>query len=248
MSNLPFLSKLLERCMLHHFTKHCEEFGLSPDFQSAYHEGYSCETSLLGRCDGILNAMEHQEVTAVTIMDLSAAFDTVDHDILLSILSNSFGIHDSALSWFKSYLRPRSFKVCKDNKFSKPRDLSFSVPRGSSSGAFIYLCYASPITTAVPTSMTINGFTDDHSIRNKFKGCSHSEEQKAILEHESTVRSINLWMNSMRLKMNDDKTEFILFGSRQQLHKCESDKLKVNESEVPLSTSVKYLGAYLDAE
>ena len=98
-SNLPFLSKLLERCMLHHFTKHCEEFGLLPDFQSAYREGYSCETSLLGLCDGILSAMENQEVTAVTIMDLSAAFNTVDHDILLSILSNSFGIHDlNALS------------------------------------------------------------------------------------------------------------------------------------------------------
>ena len=96
--------------------------------------------------------------------------------------------------------------------------------------------------------MTINGFADDHSIRNKFKGCSHSEEQKAISEHESTVKSIKLWMNSMRLKMNDEKTEFILFGSRPQLHKCESDKLKVNESKVPLSTSVNYLGAYLDAE
>ena len=96
--------------------------------------------------------------------------------------------------------------------------------------------------------MKINGFADDHSIRNKFKGCNCHEEWNAVLEHESSVKSIKLWMNSMRLKMNDDKTEFILFGSRQQLKKCESDRLRVNDIEVTLSTSIRYLGAYLDAE
>ena len=106
-SNLPFLSKVIERCMLLQISHHCNEYHLQPDYQSAYRENYSCEMAILGISNDILWAMENQSITSLTAIDLSAAFDTVDHAILLVILSNKFGITGTALKWFNSYLHPR---------------------------------------------------------------------------------------------------------------------------------------------
>ena len=98
-SNLSFISKLVERCMLSQFNTQCKEYDLMPDYQSAYHKNYSCETSLLKMTNDILWGMEHQSITAVAILDLSAAFDTVDHELLLDIPSQQFGITDSTIKW-----------------------------------------------------------------------------------------------------------------------------------------------------
>ena len=106
MSNLPFLSKLVEQATLAQFDQHCKEHQLLPDFQLAYRKGYSTETSLLKMTNDILWGMERKEVTAVIVLDMSAAFDTVDHDLLLDILHNKYGITDTTLQWYQSYLRP----------------------------------------------------------------------------------------------------------------------------------------------
>ena len=127
-SNLSFLSKIVERCMLLHLSDHCNMFNLQPDYKSAYREDYSCETAVLGISNDILLAMEKQSIISLVAIDLSAAFDTVNHDTLLHILNAKYGIEDTALKWFDQYLRPRSFKVTIDRKYSKPRDLTVSVP------------------------------------------------------------------------------------------------------------------------
>ena len=245
-SNLKFLSKLLERGMLFHFTKHCDDFGLLPAFQSAYRPAHSCETALLSLCDDALSAMENQEILAVTIMDLSAAFDTVDHHVLLNILEQRFGIHGTALQWFENFLRPRSFKVCVENSYSLPKDLQFSVPQGSSSGAFIFLCYASPIETVIPENLVLNGFADDHSVRCKFKAGNLNEELSVIKLIELCMQNVKRWMTTMRLKLNDNKTEFICFGSHKQLAKMSTPSINVNGVDVNRSKVVKYLGSFLD--
>ena len=85
-SNLPFISKLVEKCMLKQFNEHCENYKLLLDFQSAYRKNYSTEPSLIRLTNDILWSMEKQHLTSLAILDLSAAFDTVDHDILLHIL------------------------------------------------------------------------------------------------------------------------------------------------------------------
>ena len=84
--NLCFFSKLVKKCMLKQLMQHCERYNLLPDFQSAYRRNYSTETSLIKMVNDILWGMEKQEITMVIILDLSAAFDTVDHDVLLAIL------------------------------------------------------------------------------------------------------------------------------------------------------------------
>ena len=102
-SNLCFLSKLVEKCMLDQLLDHCNTNNLLPDFQLAYHQYYSIETSLINITNDILWGMENQEVTTMLLLDLSTAFNTVDHSILLKILNKSFGFCDQALKWFDRY-------------------------------------------------------------------------------------------------------------------------------------------------
>ena len=110
--NLSFLSKLIEKAALNQFVEHCDQYNLIPDYQSAYRAGFSCETSVLKMVNDTLWAMERKQIMSTAFLDLSAALDTVDHDLLLKILEKQFGIHQRALHWYDSYLRPRSFRVC----------------------------------------------------------------------------------------------------------------------------------------
>ena len=89
--------------------------------------------------------MENKYVTAMVTIDLSAAFNTVDHDILFNTLHCKFGISDNAIEWVNSYLRPRSCKVNIKNSYSSARQQNFSIPQGSVAGPVLYLAYASTL-------------------------------------------------------------------------------------------------------
>ena len=109
--------------------------------------------------------MEEQCITMMVILDLSAAFDMVDHNILLKVLENQFGVTDTALRWFNNYLRPRSFKEHIGDEYLESQKLSFGVPQGSCSGVNIFTCYCSLINMEVPESISINGFADGNSLQ-----------------------------------------------------------------------------------
>ena len=231
------------------FNNHCNTNKLLPNYQSAYRKNYSMETSLIKLINDILWAMERQEVTALTALDLFTTFDKVDHEILIEVLEHQFGITDSALSWFKTYLYPRKFIVDIDGHHSRESDLKFSVPQGSLAGAIFYLAYASTLRYVIPvTSMiNLNGYADDHPLNKNFKADNRIEEVSTITSLEVCMNDIKDWMDSNRLKMNATKTEFIMFGSKKQLQKCTTKTLKVNDDKmVPTSETVKYLGAWLD--
>ena len=110
-SNLPFLSKLLEKCAMDHVNEHCKLHRLVPGYQSAYQIGYSCKTAIVKLMNDILWAMENQSITAIMALDLLAAFDTVNHKILSNALQCNFGLEGTVLNWFSSYLDHRSCKV-----------------------------------------------------------------------------------------------------------------------------------------
>ena len=193
--------------------------------------------------------MENQLVTAIVILDLSAAFDTVDHDILLEVLGKCFGIGGTARTWYESYLKPRRFRVAVEDKISQPRQLDYLVPQGSVQGAFLFIAYASTRDQIVDSQLTLNGFTDDHSVRLAFKPSKldHKEELDTIVIMEKSMQDIKVWMDQVQLKMNDSKTEFIYFGWPSQLGKCISNSININDEIIERSTNTKYLGAYLDS-
>ena len=245
-SNLTFLSKVLEKVVLRQFMEHCDTNELMPDYQSAYRTHYSCETALVKLMDDLLWAMEGQSVTALMAIDLSAAFDTVDHEVLLSVLNAKFGLGGKALHWFNTYLQPRKCKVNVGSDYSKEKDLTFSVPQGSCAGPVLYLAYASAMQEIIPTEIDLHGYADDLALKNKFNPTKKGEELRAISNLENCAVDIMKWMASNRLKMNASKTEFILFGSRQQLEKCMTNQIEVDGEYVTQTDHIKYLGAYLD--
>ena len=99
-SNLPFLSNLLEICAMDRVNEHCRKHDLVPDYQSAYRNGYSCKTAIVKLVNDILWAMENQNIMAIMALDLSAAFDTVNHGILLDVLEKKFRLKGTVLNWF----------------------------------------------------------------------------------------------------------------------------------------------------
>ena len=121
----------MEKFALEQFSQHCDDYDLLPENQSAYRKHYSCETSLLRMTNDILWHIENKLITAVTLLDLSAVFDTVDHDILLEALHNKFGIDGNALKWYSNYLKLRRFKVNINKAYSTEKTMQFSVPQGS---------------------------------------------------------------------------------------------------------------------
>ena len=142
-SNLSFISKVVEKVVLTQFNKYCSTHRLIPDYQSAYRANYSCKTALAKIVNDILWAMEHQKVTSLVAIDLSMAFDTVDHDILLSVLEKRFGVQDTCLEWFMSYLNSRYCMVKIRNAFSSKCELNCSVPQGSLEGPSLFTVHAS---------------------------------------------------------------------------------------------------------
>ena len=246
-SNLSFISKIIEKCMLLQLSQHCENNNLQPDYQSAYREHYSCETAVLKLSNDILWAMEKQHVTCLVALDLSAAFDTVDHQTLLEVLRHKFGLEKTALEWFDQYLRPRSFKVTINGKESSERNLTVSVPQGSCAGANIFNLYCSPLHEVIPPDLQLSGFADDHSVRKSFKASDREEEAHTVEQTEACMLSIKNWMDEMRLKMNPSKTEFIYFGFNKQLAKCNTQELKVSGDLIPRTNLIRYLGVWLDA-
>ena len=122
-SNLSFISHLVEKAAIGQLIQHADYYGLTPHYQSAYRQNHSCETSLLRLINDALWVIE-QQVTILVIMDLLAAFDTVHHDIL--VLNKRFGVQGIILNWVESYLQPRHFKVCIGDTKAALRQLEHS--------------------------------------------------------------------------------------------------------------------------
>ena len=109
--------------------------------QSAYKPGHSTETALVKVQNDILTSIDQHGVVILVMLDLSAAFDTIDHDILFSRMENTLGITGQALAWFKSYLSGRTLRIKIDKSFSELQDILWSVPQGSVLGPLLFLIY-----------------------------------------------------------------------------------------------------------
>ena len=115
-------------------------------------------------------------------------------------------------------------------------------------GANIFNAYTSTLTSVTPRSIDIHGFTDNHALKDKFKIGNHTKEGKCITNLENCVNEVKNWMDKNRLQMNDEKTEFIMFSSRQLAKKIDTDCLNVNGTTIQKSEVIKYLGIWLDLQ
>ena len=186
--------------------------ALHESFQSAYKAHHSTETALLTITDDILLSLDRRDNVFLLLQDLSAAFDTVNHSLLLSRLKNSFGITGTVLQWFHSYLSGRSQFVEINDTKSSVRDLTVGVPQGSVLGPILYLLYTTSLSEIIRNhGLDYHFYADDTQLYISFKDC---DVDVARLRVENCVADICYWMELNELKLNHDKTEIMLIYSK----------------------------------
>ena len=148
-SNLSFISKLCERIVANPLDDYLVVNNLVEKFQSAYRRFHSTETALLRVHNDILSSLNEKKMVALVLPDLSAAFDTLNHNILLKRLSTRFGIKDRALRWIQSYLKDRTQRVTVAGIESHPIKLDIGVPQGSVLGPLLFTLYTSSLADVI---------------------------------------------------------------------------------------------------
>ena len=246
-SNLSFLGKILEKVACSRLIKHMNENNLTDPFQSAYKSCHSTETALVKVKNDIMAALDVNQVVLLVLLDLSAAFDTIDRQTLLSRLSRRIGVHDIALQWFESYLAEWSTRVNVKGKLSSPSPVTIGLPQGSVFGPLGYTIYTLPIgDTARHHHVSYHTYADDTQLYVTFDPKIPGNQETALETLSLCILDIQSWMTFNKLKLNQDKTEFLVIGSQHNLKRLHNPILRVGDTQVTASTSVRNLGAYLD--
>ena len=246
-SNLSFVSKILEKVVSERLMAHKTSEVLFEPFQSAYRAGHSTETAVVRVQNDILEAIDDGKCVFLVLLDLSAAFDTVSHDILLERLNNDLGISGPALAWVQSYLTNRSQSVLVSGTYSEPALLQYGVPQGSVLGPGLFSDYSSPVASLIRSfGISAHCYADDTQLYVSF---TPDKDEAVVRERlEDCIAELRVWMNRNRLKLNDQKTEFIIFGTSANLKRVRTTSVRVGDENISASDKVRNIGAMFDRE
>ena len=243
-SNIPFCAKLLEKVAIEQLDKYFTESSLYCKFQSAYRKNHCTESALLRVQNDILCSLDDHYDVILVMLDLSAAFDTIDHNILFSRLEHRFGIGGTALKWIMSYFSDRTQRVVIGDEKSDSSQLFYGVPQGSCFGPLLFTLYCSPLEEIIEKfSLKCMFYADDTQL---YIRCVDVEASKNCIE--SCITEIRKWMAANRLVLNDSKTEVVHFHSKFRLSSFVSiDHISVGDDKVPPVECVRNLGFYFDS-
>jgi len=246
-SNLPFMSKILEKVVAKRLLDHMEKHNLHEVMQSAYKKLHSTETALVRVQNDILNHLDDKNGVILVLLDLSASFDTIDHDTLFHQLHHRLGLSDTALQWFKSYLSGRTQSVCIENASSKPTPLRFGVPQGSVLGPLLYTIYTLPLGDILrEAGISYHLYADDTQLYLSFNVKDLSSQQACLEKMEQCVSKIKSWMTYNKLKLNDEKTEVVFISSRYFHESIDLNGFAVDSVIIEPSTSARNIGVIFD--
>ena len=245
-NSLLFISKLTERIVLKRLNEHMTLNCLHCESQYAYKKEHNTETMMLKIVDDVLLGFDENKGTILLFLDLSAAFDTIDINRLLSILSEEIGITGIALQWFRSFLTGRTQKVRVDGHFSKVLEVLFGVPQGSVLGPKLFSIYvrAQPKVFNL-CSFKATSFADDSNGRKSFSFCYQYQVLKNDLSN--CMNNITSWMSKQFLKINPEKTEMLLCYPDSLSDKVIIRGVIVGEQCIRFSDKVKNVGLWIDS-
>ena len=209
--------------------------------QSGNKTWHSTETSLIHSTDSILKAIDQKKVTAVILLDMSKAFDSINHNILLAKLED-VGVAPSCLTWFRSYLSERYQAVRINSTLSEKLPVVSCVPQGSILGPLLFSIYVNDLPSATKTCSS-ESYVDDTKLLLSF----HINDSNAALVdlNEDLIRIRN-WCFDNLLLLNPGKTKLMVYGSRQMLARLPEFRLSLLSKELTPAATVKDLGVTFD--
>ena len=233
MSNLTFISKVVERLVCHQLVSFLENHNLILIPQSAYLRSHSTESEILKIVSDVYMAADRVEVTVLGLLYLSAAFDTDDHDILIDRFQSLFGIHVVVLSWIRFFISERTQTVSYAGQQSHNSRVICKSPARNYTGAVLFLLYTSDI-LGIAQWHGINAqhsYTDDTQVYFHLKSADIR-----VLELTSCIVWVNSCMTSNRQKLIADEMQFMILGTHQQLTKINRNLIQLARDYTGLPT------------
>ena len=240
-SNLSYLSKLLERTVWNQITTYMESTINLEKVQSAYHANCSTETALLKVKRDLLCAIDNKEVTCLILINLSTAFDTVNYTILLNRLKYHFGFSGPALSWLCSYLTGSTQKLVIEGFESE----AVKCTQGSVLGPVLFTLYTSPLDNICWWyHINFHCYADDQQIYLSFQTSRPDSSETWLTCLQNCITDIRLWMKTNLLKLKDSKTEFLIVETRQQLELAWELSIRIGNDTIRCTPLCKISGIY----
>ena len=238
-SLLPVLSKLLEKVVYAQIQTYFSENGLITTDQHAYRKNHSTCTALAQMTDEWLKSMDNKKMVGMVMLDFSAAFDVIDHDILLEKLK-CYGFNTDAMCWVKSYLSERRQKVFFNGSFSDSIELQCGVPQGSCLGPLLFSIFTNDLPLVLKmTKMAM--YADDSTM------WFEEEEAKQLTKVlNAEVTKVSEWVRDNKLVLNIAKTKCMVFGSSHKLANDPQLNLSLGDKPVEQVKTAKLLGITLD--
>ena len=238
-SLLSVLSKILEKVVSVQLTSYLESHHLLSPHQYAYRSHHSTEDAVIGAVERLVSNTDRGLLSSVTAIDLSKAFDSVDHGVLLNKLP-WYGITD--VGWFDSYLTDIRQTV-RGGVANLP--VTCGVPQGSIIGPIIFILFTSDLPAHLTHGVLISYADDTLHIDSASSDDSGLTGLQTRLE--KTMQELKEWFTLNSLKMNSDKTDFMIVGSKVNLKRANNFSFTTDHCSIRPSKSIKMLGVIVDA-
>ena len=193
-----------------------------------------------------MRAVDDGDFAVLTLLDLSAAFDTVDHGTLLERLRVTYGLNGNVINWLTSYLGGRTQHVRRGKSSTIPTAVLCGVPQGSVLGPLLFLLYTADLLRLVERhGLRSHLYADDTQIYGSSRPTATDQLQNQV---STCITDVAEWMRSNRLQLNTSKTEVLWCATSRRQNQIPSTALQVGPDMVTPASSVRDLGIYLDSD